>query len=66
MFGYRFDKPVQHTREYLSILRPLLHGEPASFTGQQLSAHVTLSTPAPGPGAAAAGRAGPGHAPGGG
>ena len=25
MFGYRFDKPVQHTREYLSILRPLLH-----------------------------------------
>ncbi len=49
MFGYRFDKPVQHTREYLSILRPLLHGQPASFTGQQLSAHITLSTPAPGP-----------------
>ena len=49
MFGYRFDKPVQHTREYLSILRPLLHREPASFTGQQVSAHVTLSTPAPGP-----------------
>jgi len=49
MFGYRFDKPVQYTREYLSILRPLLHREPASFTGQQVSAHVTLSTPAPGP-----------------
>jgi 5,10-methylenetetrahydromethanopterin reductase len=49
MYGYRFDKPVQHTREYLSILRPLLHREAASFTGQQLSAHVTLSTPAPGP-----------------
>ncbi|HTT51802.1 MAG TPA: TIGR03564 family F420-dependent LLM class oxidoreductase [Streptosporangiaceae bacterium] len=49
MFGYRFDKPVQHTREYLSILRPLLHGQPAAFTGQQLSAHITLTTPAPGP-----------------
>jgi 5,10-methylenetetrahydromethanopterin reductase len=49
MFGYSFAKPVRHTREYLSILRPLLHREPVSFTGQQLSAHITLSTPAPGP-----------------
>ncbi|HUY48066.1 MAG TPA: LLM class F420-dependent oxidoreductase [Streptosporangiaceae bacterium] len=47
MFGYRFDKPVQHTREYLSILRPLLHGQPASFQGEMLSANVTLTTPAP-------------------
>ncbi len=49
MFGYRFDMPAQHTREYLSILRPLLHGEPAAFTGQQLSAHVGLSVQVPGP-----------------
>src|SRR6266581_8703436 len=27
MFGYDFSAPVEHTREYLSILRPLLHGE---------------------------------------
>jgi F420-dependent oxidoreductase-like protein len=49
MFGYDFGKPVEHTREYLSILRPLLHGQPASFQGKGLSANVTLSIQAPGP-----------------
>jgi F420-dependent oxidoreductase-like protein len=49
MFGYSFDRPVEHTREYLSILRPLLHGQPASFPGKGLSANVTLSIQAPGP-----------------
>jgi 5,10-methylenetetrahydromethanopterin reductase len=49
VFGYRFDRPVEHTREYLSILRPLLHGQPASFQGQVLTANVTLSVQAPGP-----------------
>ncbi len=49
MFGYRFDKPVAHTREYLSVLRPLLNGEPASVDGQQVSAHIALTTPGPKP-----------------
>jgi len=49
MFGYDFGKPVGHTREYLSILRPLLHGEPAKVHGNQLSADITLSTPGPTP-----------------
>ena len=49
MFGYDFSKPVEHTREYLSILRPLLHGEPAKVTGNQLSADITLTTPGPTP-----------------
>ena len=49
MFGYRFDKPVAHTREYLSILRPLLNGEPASVDGEQVSAHIALTTPGPTP-----------------
>src|SRR6266700_2261637 len=31
MFGYDFGKPVAHTREYLSILRPLLAGQPAKL-----------------------------------
>jgi 5,10-methylenetetrahydromethanopterin reductase len=48
MFGYDF-KPVEHTREYLSILRPLLHGEPAKVHGNQISADITLSTPGPTP-----------------
>ena len=47
MYGYRFDRPAGHTREYLSVLRPLLHGEPAAVDGQQISAHITLSTPGP-------------------
>jgi 5,10-methylenetetrahydromethanopterin reductase len=49
MFGYRFDRPAGHTREYLSALRPLLHGQPAAVDGQQISAHITLSTPGPVP-----------------
>ncbi len=49
MFGYDFSKPVEHTREYLSILRPLLHGEAAKVHGNQLSADITLAIPAPTP-----------------
>ena len=49
MFGYDFGKPGQHTREYLSILRPLLNGEPAKVQGEQVSADITLSTPGPRP-----------------
>jgi 5,10-methylenetetrahydromethanopterin reductase len=49
MFGYDFSRPVQHTREYLSILRPLLHGEPASVSSELLRANITLSIPVPVP-----------------
>ncbi|MGH3069540.1 MAG: LLM class F420-dependent oxidoreductase [Streptosporangiaceae bacterium] len=49
MFGYDFAKPVAHTREYLSILRPLLAGQPAKVRGEQVSANVTLTTPGPTP-----------------
>ena len=38
VFGQSFDKPARHMREYLSILMPLLEGEPASFAGETLSA----------------------------
>ena len=49
MFGHDFAKPVAHTREYLSILRPLLSGQPAKLRGEQVSANVTLTTPGPTP-----------------
>jgi F420-dependent oxidoreductase-like protein len=49
MFGCDFGKPVGHTREYLSILRPLLHGQPAKLRGAQVSADVGLTTPGPTP-----------------
>ena len=51
MFGYSSDKPARHMREYLSVLLPILRGEPASFSGQTLSAQgqitVTGADPVP-------------------
>jgi len=45
MYGYSFDKPARHMREYLSVLVPLLDGNPVSVDGSTLSAHIGLSTP---------------------
>jgi F420-dependent oxidoreductase-like protein len=45
MYGHSFDKPVRHVREYLSILSPLLDGQPVSFTGETLRANIELSVP---------------------
>jgi F420-dependent oxidoreductase-like protein len=40
MFGYSFDHPVRHMREYLSILMPALAGEKVSFQGETLKANT--------------------------
>jgi 5,10-methylenetetrahydromethanopterin reductase len=45
MYGYSFDRPAVHMREYLSVLQPLLDGTPVSVDGSTLSAHIGLSTP---------------------
>jgi F420-dependent oxidoreductase-like protein len=45
MYGYSFDKPARHMREYLAVLLPLLAGEPASFDGESVHAHIGLSVP---------------------
>ncbi len=45
MYGYSFDRPAVHMREYLSILLPLLDGQPASFDGTTMRAGIGLSTP---------------------
>jgi 5,10-methylenetetrahydromethanopterin reductase len=45
MYGYSFDRPARHMREYLSVLKPLLDGTPVSVDGDTLSAHIGLSTP---------------------
>src|ERR1700689_479789 len=45
MYGYSFDKPARHMREYLSVLLPLLDGTPVSAKGETLSANIGLSTP---------------------
>ncbi len=45
MYGYSFERPARHMREYLSALLPLLDGSPASVEGSTLSAHIGLSVP---------------------
>jgi F420-dependent oxidoreductase-like protein len=45
IYGYSFERPARHMREYLSVLLPLLDGSAASVDGSTLSAHVGLSTP---------------------
>jgi F420-dependent oxidoreductase-like protein len=40
MFGYSFDRPARHMREYLSVLMPLLGGQTVSFKGETLSANT--------------------------
>jgi F420-dependent oxidoreductase-like protein len=35
MLGMSYDKPARHMREYLSVLMPLVRGEPATFHGEQ-------------------------------
>jgi F420-dependent oxidoreductase-like protein len=38
VFGYSFERPARHMREYLSILMPALAGEKVSFQGETLKA----------------------------
>jgi F420-dependent oxidoreductase-like protein len=45
MYGYSFDRPVRHMREYLSVLQPLLDGTAVNVDGSTLSAHIGLTTP---------------------
>lgn len=46
LWGMSFEKPVRHLREYLSILLPLLQGEPVSFRGEVLTGNLGLDIPA--------------------
>jgi 5,10-methylenetetrahydromethanopterin reductase len=48
MYGYSFDRPAIHMREYLSVLLPLLDGQPVSVDGSSVSAHIGLSVARPG------------------
>jgi 5,10-methylenetetrahydromethanopterin reductase len=45
MYGYSFDKPARHMREYLAVLAPLLAGEAVGFDGETVQAHIGLSVP---------------------
>src|SRR5258706_4113256 len=49
MYGYSFGAPASHMTEYLSILLPLLDGQPVAFEGQTMRASIGLSVPRTGP-----------------
>ncbi|WP_439378953.1 TIGR03564 family F420-dependent LLM class oxidoreductase [Amycolatopsis lexingtonensis] len=44
-FGYSYDRPLRHLREYLEALNPLLRGEKADVRGETLTAAGGLTTP---------------------
>ncbi len=45
-FGYRYDRPARHIREYLSALLPLLRGEAVDVHGETVTAVGRLDVPA--------------------
>ncbi|MGW5723687.1 LLM class flavin-dependent oxidoreductase [Amycolatopsis sp. NPDC003865] len=47
--GLGYTSPLRHTREYLTILRPLLHGEPVRFEGEFFTVDTRLDITAPAP-----------------
>src|SRR5215470_4720038 len=49
MYGYSFAAPATHMSEYLSILLPLLDGQPVAVEGKTMRASIGLSVPRTGP-----------------
>jgi F420-dependent oxidoreductase-like protein len=45
MLGLSYEKPARHMREYMSVLGPLLRGEPAQFEGEAYRVNLGLSVP---------------------
>jgi F420-dependent oxidoreductase-like protein len=45
MYGYGFEQPARHMREYLAVLQPLLAGESVAFEGETMKANIGLSVP---------------------
>ncbi len=45
MFGLEFERPLQHLREYLTILRALLQEGQVDFKGERLESHAQLAAP---------------------
>ncbi|MBE8518985.1 TIGR03564 family F420-dependent LLM class oxidoreductase [Amycolatopsis sp. H6(2020)] len=44
-FGYSYDRPIRHLREYLQALHPLLRGEKAAVHGESLTAAGAVNAP---------------------
>jgi F420-dependent oxidoreductase-like protein len=44
IFAMPFEKPQEHLREYVTILRSILYNGSVSFDGKRLGAHATLTS----------------------
>jgi F420-dependent oxidoreductase-like protein len=49
MFGYSFDKPVRHMREYLTVLNALVHEGAVDFEGETIRASAAVAIPGAAP-----------------
>jgi 5,10-methylenetetrahydromethanopterin reductase len=47
--GLPYASPLRHTREYLTVLRPLLRGEPVRYAGEFFTVDTRLDITAPAP-----------------
>lgn len=45
MFGYSFDRPARHMKEYLDVLMPLLNGEPVKTDGEHYRGAISIEVP---------------------
>ena len=45
MFGYSFESPARHMREYLAVLLPILREGRVSFAGETMRAEIGLTAP---------------------
>ncbi|MFG1701105.1 TIGR03564 family F420-dependent LLM class oxidoreductase [Nonomuraea sp. NPDC049309] len=48
VYGYSYERPGRHMKEYLDILLPLTRGESVSYRGETLTANLRLTTPGAG------------------
>ncbi|WP_245645456.1 TIGR03564 family F420-dependent LLM class oxidoreductase [Pseudonocardia acaciae] len=48
-FGYSYERPARHVREYLGALRPLLRGEQVDYRGETLAASGRVEVPGAAP-----------------
>src|SRR5262245_659474 len=45
MFGLSYARRISHMREYLSVLKPLLRGEPVKYRGEEYQVNMSLKVP---------------------
>lgn len=48
MYGYDFERPGRHMKEYLDVLLPLSRGEHVKYQGETVKANLRLTTPGAG------------------